>query len=297
MILTVCANICIDEYIRTDNTLILPAGKGVNVAISLSNIGLKPQCLMFMPEDSKKIFDSYLKQHDVLGHYELMNGKARINKKVIDKHGNITEYSGQCEPIHNELENSFIKKFEPLAKAAEYVVISGSLPAGASNDFYRKLIEIAGGQKCIFDSSRDALKEGIKARPLMIKPNIFEFNALTGKHYENEVEAVKECKNIIDEHGIKYILLSLGGEGALITDGKKAYSAYMNHDNIINTTGAGDSMVAASLKCLKDGMDIKDIIKHAITAATHKIGRLEPYITDTDYQNDIKTLEIKEIKW
>jgi 1-phosphofructokinase family hexose kinase len=292
MILTVCANVCIDEYIRTDNTLILPAGKGVNVAISLSNIGLQSQCLMFMPEGSKMIFESYLKQHNVIGHYELMKGKARINKKVIDTYGNITEYSGQCEPINKQLEESFIKKFEPLAKEAEYVVISGSLPAGATDDFYRRLIE-----KCIFDSSREALKEGIKARPLMIKPNIFEFNALTGKHYQNEVESLKECKNLIDEYGIKYILLSMGAEGALITDGKKAYSAYMNHDNIVNTTGAGDTMVAASLKCLKDGMDIKETLKYAITAATHKIGRLEPYITNTDYQKDVKTLKIKEIKW
>lgn len=297
MILTVCANVCIDEYIRTDNTLILPAGKGVNVAISLSNIGLNPQCLMFMPEESKLIFESYLKQHNVLGHYVMMKGKARINKKVIDKYGNITEYGGQCEPVDSKLEEDFIKKFEPLAKLADYVVISGSLPAGASNNFYKRLIEIAGGHKCIFDSSRDALKEGIKASPLMIKPNIFEFNALTGKHYENEVEAVKECKRLIDEYKIKYILLSMGGEGALITDGKKAYSAHMNKDNIVNTTGAGDTMVAASLKCIKDGLDIQEILKYAITAATHKIGHLEPYITDTSYQNDINKLEIKEIKW
>ena len=295
MILTVCANVCIDEYVRTDNTLVLPAGKGVNVAISLKNIGLDAQCLMFMPEESKDIFQAYLNDHNVKGHYIFTKGKARINKKVIDAYGNITEYSGSYEPVNKQLEQKFIEKFETLAKDAHYVVISGSLPAGASNNFYQKLINIAGGHKCILDSSREALKEGIAAKPLMIKPNIFEFNALTGRHYQNEQELVKECKNIIKKYGIKYILLSMGGDGALITDGQKAYSAHMNHDNIINTTGAGDTMVAATLKCLQDGQGIQDIIKSAVAAANHKIGHLEPYIKDTKYFEDAKPLTIKEI--
>jgi 1-phosphofructokinase family hexose kinase len=295
MILTVCANVCIDEYVRTDNTLILPAGKGVNVAISLKNIGLDAQSLMFMPEQSKDIFEAYLNEHNVKGHYQLTKGKARINKKVIDAYGNITEYSGSYEPVNKHLESKFIEKFEALAKDARFVVISGSLPAGASQDFYKKLINIAGGEKCVLDASREALKEGITARPLMIKPNIFEFNALTGRHYQNEQELVKECKNLINQYGVKYILLSMGGEGALITDGKKAYSAHMHNDNIVNTTGAGDSMVAASLKCILNGQDIQDILKCAIAAANHKIGHLEPYIKDTQYQNDSKTVLIKEI--
>ncbi|HEY8444482.1 MAG TPA: PfkB family carbohydrate kinase [Clostridia bacterium] len=295
MILTVCANVCIDEYVRTDNTLVLPAGKGVNVAISLKNIGLDSQCLMFMPQESLDIFQTYLKEHDVTGHYVLTKGKARINKKVIDAYGNITEYSGSYEPVDQKLEEEFIEKFEELSKDAQYIVISGSLPAGASNDFYKKLIEIAGGKKCILDSSREALKEGIKANPLMIKPNIFEFNALTGRHYQNEQEIVKECKNLVNNYGFKYILLSMGGEGALITDGKKAFSAHMNNDDIVNTTGAGDSMVAASIKCLKEGLGIEDILKCAVAAANRKIGHLEPFIKDTGYLEDAKKLNIKEI--
>jgi 1-phosphofructokinase len=295
MILTVCANVCIDEYVRTDNTLVLPAGKGVNVAISLKNIGLDSQCLMFMPQESLDIFRAYLNEHGVIGHYVLTRGKARINKKVIDAYGNITEYSGSYEPVDKNLEDEFIKKFEALAKDARYIIISGSLPAGASNDFYKKLIKIAGGDKCVLDSSREALKEGIQARPFMIKPNIFEFNALTGRHYQNEQEIVAECKNLISQYGFKYILLSMGGEGALITDGKKAFSAHMNNDNIVNTTGAGDSMVAASVKCIQEGKGLQDIIKCAVAAANHKIGHLEPFIKDTRYLQDAKTLIIKEI--
>lgn len=296
MILTVCANVCIDEYIRSDNTLILPAGKGVNVAISLSNIGVEVECLMFMPRESEMIFSKYLKEHNVKGHYEYLNGKARTNKKVIDMHGNITEYSGQCEQVNAELEQKFIEKFTPLAKRAEYVVISGSLPAGAQKDFYKRLINIAGGKKCIYDSSRDALKEGIAASPIMIKPNIFEFNALTGKHFENESQIILECKKYIDG-GIKFILLSMGSDGAIITDGVKAYSASMNNESIINTTGAGDAMVAASIRCLIKGNDIKEILKHAVCAATQKIGHLHPYITDTKYLNYIQNIQVKEIQW
>ncbi|HEY8424164.1 MAG TPA: PfkB family carbohydrate kinase [Clostridia bacterium] len=295
MILTVCANVCIDEYVRTDNTLVLPAGKGVNVAISLKNIGLDAQCLMFMPEESKDVFETYLNKHGVKGHYVLTKGKARINKKVIDAYGNITEYSGSYEPVNKQLEDIFIQKFESLAKDAEYIVISGSLPQGASSDVYKKLINIAGGDKCVLDSSREALKEGIAAKPLMIKPNIFEFNALTGKHYQSENEIVSECVNLINQYGVKYILLSMGGDGALITDGKRAYSARMSHDNIINTTGAGDSMVAASLERLKNGDDIQEILKCAVAAANYKIGYLEPYIKDTKYLEDAKTLQLKEL--
>lgn len=294
MVLSVCANVCIDEYIQGNNTLILPAGKGVNVAVSLKNIGVYTECLMLVPKKSSKLFKEHMEKYNIPAHYVLSSGEARRNRKIINSQGLVTEYSGTCDPVSSYSEQEFIKKFAELAPKADYIVISGSLPVGIKKDFYRKLIEIGGSHKCIFDSSRDALKEGIVAAPFMIKPNLFEFNSLSGKQFNNDIQILEECKKYISQ-GIKYILLSMGSDGAIITDGVKAYKANTFQSKIVNTTGAGDCMLAAAIKVLLEGGDIQSILSHAVSAASLKIGHEYPFITDLQYQDAINEISIREL--
>lgn len=294
MILAVCANVCIDEYIRPEGRTVLPAGKGINVAVSMKNIGLDVECLMFMPIKSASLFDDYLSDKGVKAHYVFTGGEARINKKVIDAYGHITEYSGTCEAVESKHQDEFLAKFAELARRADSVVISGSLPVGSDPAFYRRLIAAAGGDKCWFDSSREALELGLESKPFFIKPNIYEFNALTGTQNPDVADNLRDCKALI-ETGVKYVLLSLGGDGAIITDGVQSYYAKADSDDIINTTGAGDCMLSAAVQAMRVGYGIKDILIRAVAAATVKIEHNMPFIKDTKFLDSLGRVSIKEL--
>ncbi len=196
-------------------------------------------------------------------------GNSRQNLKLLDlKADEVTEIGGVGGEVDGSLLSEFIEKYTHLLNNAELVVLSGSAPHGVPSDIYATLITIAkkAGIKSILDADGDLLKNGIKAAPYMIKPNIFELQRLIGK--EVDEKALKSSAKELLDLGIELVTISMGKNGSVFSTQEQTLKVEALEIKGGCATGAGDSMVAASAFGITHGFDLSSIARYASAAGS-----------------------------
>jgi 1-phosphofructokinase/tagatose 6-phosphate kinase len=158
--------------------------------------------------------------------------------------------------------------FKKLLPETKILICTGGIPQGISVDIYRILMEMAKpfGIKTILDAENDVLKEGIKAKPDLVKPNLRELLNYSGRELKNMDDIMRSCKSIVSE-GVATIVASLGKDGALLLDNSLALYSKAPNVDVVNTIGCGDSMVAGFAVGFMRGYTISESLKLAMACA------------------------------
>jgi 6-phosphofructokinase 2 len=149
----------------------------------------------------------------------------------------------------------------------EYLVMSGSLPRGATPNVYAQLI-LAGKKKgayVVLDADGKALKESISYQPSCIKPNRHELSRLVGRDVETESEILTACQEI-HKLGVPYVLVSRGKDGLILSTEHERIKAVSPPIEVESTVGAGDSSVAGFVLAHSQGKDLVECIRLAAAA-------------------------------
>ena len=281
MITTVSLNPSIDRTIEVEKFTVgglnrvakqtdVAAGKGTNVAIVTAALGMESECIGFMYQEGGKLFEKRLLDSGAACDFLWCEGAVRVNVKVFDKSkGEITEIN-QSGSVVSEIQlGEMTELVNKHAMQADYLILTGSLPPGCPADYYYTLAETAAKANCrvILDADGDRLKYGLKAKPFLIKPNRYELEMLTGKELP-EIEDVLAAAEEIIAGGVGIVAVSMGGEGALICDGKQAYLAHGVKIDVKSTVAAGDSMIAGLASGFQQGWDMADAFRMGVAAAT-----------------------------
>ena len=305
----VCLNPSIDralmiegfEYGGTNRVLSsvdCAGGKGFNVAIAARKLGLKSAATGFVFSENGGIIIGSLKAEDVDNQTLNIPGSVRVNLKVYDKKTQVvTELNSKGEPAGAGVQKRLSSKIEELAEISEYMVFGGSVAPGLQDDIYYKLIGTAGkrGCRCILDAEGELLRKGIEAKPFMIKPNLFELQMLTGKELGSNGEIKAAAQEII-RSGVQIVLISLGGDGAMIVTKDEAWFAQGMKVAVKNTVGAGDTMVSGAVKGLLADGSAQEVLRQAAAAATCSITQEGTGLTDISTLSEIyKSIEISSI--
>lgn len=280
MILTVCPNPSIDCTIeldslnvgklnRIDNKVETYSGKALNVAIGVARLGGDVEATGFMFELHKKLFEHNLDIENVKHDFVLNRGSARVNYKIIDKKSMLTEINDKGENVERNKQTELLQKVKSLSKKAEVVVVSGSLPKGVEPTYYNELVKsIEDGCKIIVDTERDNMLEATMDREIfMAKPNLNELEAFYGLPVRTKRDMVRASKIYFDR-GVKNVLVSLGRDGALLTNGTESFFCRSENVAVNSTVGAGDSMVSAYSVGLVKGVNTEELLKMAVAAGT-----------------------------
>lgn len=283
MILSVCPNPSIDCTIeldnlsvgklnRIDNKVETYSGKALNVAIGVARLSEKCLATGFMFENSKHTFETNLKKEGVDYDFVYEKGNARVNYKIIDKKAMLTEINDRGDLVTAEKQAMLLALIKKHAPNAQTVVISGSLPKGVEPEFYGEMVKAVGSSaNVIIDTERKnmlcALSSG---NVFMVKPNISELEAFSGLTIRSYQDAVKASQKYLDK-GVQNVLVSLGADGAVFTNGRESYYCKSENVAVNSTVGAGDSMIAAVCVGLKRGVDIPELLKMAVSAGTAAI--------------------------
>lgn len=99
-----------------------------------------------------------------------------------------------------------------------------------------------------------------------LKPNRIEAEILSGIRIDSE-EDYKRATDLILSKGIKRVYLSLGADGVYYNDGVSQGHFQVVPGEIVNTTGSGDSFMAAVLWSYLNGLSFQDSTKAGISAA------------------------------
>lgn len=221
------------------------AGKGVNVAKVLSELGADVTLTGFLGADNDSLFTSLMSELGAADKFVRVPGSTRINVKLVEATGTVSDINFPGIEISEQAIAEFESTLWQLAEDHDYFVLAGSLPLGISPELCASWIEkLHGlGKKVLFDSSRAALAAGLDAKPWLIKPNDEELAEFVGRHLNTPAECQQAALELADK-GIKNIVVSMGEKGVMWLNQGQWLHAIPPTMSVVSTVGAGDTLVA-----------------------------------------------------
>lgn len=266
MIYTVTFNPSLDYVVSVDNfetgkvnrtceEIILPGGKGINVSIVLKNLGMESVPLGFVAGFTGVELRRLLTTHEISDRFiSVQEGISRINVKLrsLKVAGNgekvvseESEINGQGPKISEKEFEAFYQQIDGLEKD-DVLVLAGSIPTVLPATIYRDILARLQGKDIlvVVDATNDLLVNVLEYHPFLIKPNNFELGEVFGVDIRDKDEVITYARKLQDK-GARNVLVSMAGEGAvLVAEDGNAYKLEAPKGKVINSVGAGDSMVA-----------------------------------------------------
>lgn len=255
MIYTVTFNPSLDYIVRMDKFTageinrvsyeqVLAGGKGINVSIVLQNLGHKSTALGFLAGFTGEEIKSQLKSFGVRSEFvQLEKGFSRINVKA--KADCETEINGQGPDISEAKREELFAQLDKL-REGDTLVLAGSIPKTLPDDIYQKIMARLDGRgiRIIVDAEKNLLLNVLQYHPFLIKPNNHELGDMFGVKLTTKEEIIAYARKL-QEKGAQNVLISMAGDGAiLLTAEGTSYTCPAPKGKLVNSVGAGDSMVA-----------------------------------------------------
>jgi 1-phosphofructokinase len=277
MIKTVTMNPAIDKTMEIDNFRIgavnrissirLDAGgKGINVSKTIKALGGSSLAIGVLAGSNGEYIKSYLDYMGIDNDFLFAKGETRTNVKIVDKlKGTNTDINEPGADLSAEDLSLMEKKIFSDINSDSILVISGSIPANVSESIYQEWTERGkkAGARVLLDSDGELLREGIKAGPYLVKPNISELERLFGTKLDSRDKIVKSAKSLL-ETGVEMVVVSLGADGAVFVNRNKVIYSQGLMVDVRSTVGAGDAMVGALALALQRGYPFE----RAVTLST-----------------------------
>ncbi|MFR7986441.1 MAG: 1-phosphofructokinase [Clostridia bacterium] len=243
-------------------------GKGINVSTVLTNLGIENTALGFVSGFTGSALERGLKDAGLKTDFiHLEEGITRINIKLRMKQE--TEINTQGAAITESKLEALLGQLERL-KEDDTLVISGNIPNTLPDNIYEIMLKRLGGRgiRFVVDATGMLLKNVLKYRPFLIKPNRSELEELTESKIQNDADLEVGAKKLQDL-GARNVLVSLGGDGAyLLCENGKQFRVPAIREAVKNTVGAGDSMVAGFLAGYMRKKDYEYALKLGIAAGS-----------------------------
>lgn len=256
------------EVNRTQTELLYCGGKGINVSIVLKNLGFNSKALGFIAGFTGKEIEKRLNDLGCESDFiELVNGLSRINVKV--KAEEESEINGQGPLIDKAALDALFAQLNTLV-AGDILVLAGSIPNTLPSDIYEKIMAHLMDKDIhiIVDATCSLLLNVLKYKPFLIKPNNHELGEMFGVTLKSDDEIITYAKKLQDL-GAQNVLISMAGAGAiLLTSNKDVYKSQAPKGTVINSVGAGDSMVAGFLAGYLESGNLQKAFKMGVATGS-----------------------------
>ena len=244
--------IAVDHFVpgkinRTKEETMVCGGKGINVSTLLANLGYESTALGFVAGfTGEEIVRCCQKAGFHSDFIRVKEGMSRINVKM--KSDEETEINGMGPRITEKNAALLFEQLDEL-KAGDVLVLSGSIPSSIGSGIYREIMERLSGRgiQIVVDAEKHLLMEVLPLHPFLIKPNNHELEAMLDRTFTTKEELLEAAKEL-QARGARNVLVSMAGDGALLlTENGEIYKEGVCRGTVINSVGAGDSMVAGFL--------------------------------------------------
>ena len=258
MIYTVTFNPALDYVVRVEQLItghvnrttseeIYYGGKGINVSVLLQTLGLENVALGFIAGFTGDAIEQGIKSQGIKTEFiRLPEGISRINLKI--KADSETEINANGPSIPETAINELFEKLDKLVEG-DTLVLAGSIPSTLPDDIYEQIMERLFEKQIQFvvDATNDLLKNVLKYQPFLIKPNNHELGEMFGVTIETEEDIIRYAYEL-QKMGARNVLVSMASEGAILIDeNNMVHRMGVPSGKVVNSVGAGDSMVAGFL--------------------------------------------------
>ncbi|WP_262122364.1 1-phosphofructokinase [Anaerococcus sp. Marseille-Q5996] len=239
-----------------------PGDKGIIVSKLLKNLGEDPINLGFVGGFTGDYIVKSLENIGVKEEFTKIEGQSRINVKL--KYDTETEINAGGPDIKEDEMVDFFEKLQKL-NDNDTLIISGSIPKSLSKDFYKRVLDTKKIEFTV-DIAGEELLDYLSYNPLLVKPNIDELEAIF--HTKIDDRNILKYAKKLQTLGAQNVIISLGKDGSIFISDELNLKANSIESNLINSVGAGDSMVAGFIYGIKNGLSKKDAYKLAVACGT-----------------------------
>ena len=246
MIYTVTFNPAIDYIVhtgeielgrvnRTKNEEIYFGGKGINVSMVLSELGIKSKAFGFVAGFTGKAIEEGVSSAGIETDFvHLDKGFSRINVKI--KSSIETELNAQGPEISKEKIDELFRKLDEI-QSGDTIVLAGSIPSSLPSEIYEKILDYLKEKnvRAVVDATKDLLMNVLKYKPFLIKPNNFELGEMFGVELKSTDEIIEYARKLKEMGAV------------LLDENDKTHICGVCEGKVKNSTGSGDSMVAGFL--------------------------------------------------
>lgn len=280
MIVTVTMNPAIDKTVdvesfvhgglnRVKHIIVDAGGKGINVSKTIKALGGDSIATGFLGGNNGNAIANMLESEQVNAQFVIVDGETRINTKIVEADGTVTELNEAGPKIFEEEQKHFEEQLIQYAKEGTWFVLSGSVPTGVPKTIYgdiiRKMHEK--GAKVFLDADGELFTESLAAKPDIIKPNRVELEKYIGAEHSLTEEELLSVGNDLLDKGIGTVIISLGHEGALFLTKEQSLKCPAIYVKVQSTVGAGDALVAAFTYGMDMGEDFESCAKLGIATS------------------------------
>ncbi len=270
------------EVNRSESLQVHAAGKGLNVAQVLADLGHQLTVTGFLGESNPQAFEQLFAARGFTDEFVRVAGETRSNLKLAETDGRVTDINGPGLAVTEAQCDELLARLQRLAPAHDLVVVAGSLPRGIDSQWFVQLLNSlkALGVRVALDTSGVALRDGLATRPWLIKPNEEELAEARGVDLSGSSALLAEARRLQGE-GIEHVVISQGADGVSWFTADEALHAQPPKVQVVSTVGAGDSLLAGMLHGLLVGWPAERTLAHATAIAAQAVGQVGFGITDT----------------
>ncbi|MGM0844871.1 MAG: 1-phosphofructokinase [Bacillota bacterium] len=303
MIYTLTLNPSIDYFVTVDNLSLgetnrtehedkAPGGKGINVSRVLTSLGIKNKALGFIGGFTGQYILDELKKENIDTDFVAVEKDTRINIKLRGEQE--TEINGIGPEISSEAIRHLTSQLEVL-KEGDVLVLAGSIPSSMTGDYYEQAINQvkSRGVHVVVDTTKEKLLNVLKYQPFLIKPNQHELGDLFDVSINSKEEAIPYGKKLV-EMGAQNVIVSMGGKGTLYFNNNDAFFAPVPPGKLVNSVGAGDSVVAGFVAAYEQTGDALKSFKYG-AAAGSATAYSSGFCTKETIEELLKRIEIEPI--
>ncbi|WP_434648975.1 1-phosphofructokinase [Pseudomonas sp. D1-2] len=267
---------------RSDAMHAHAAGKGVNVAQVLADLGHTLTVSGFLGEDNAQVFETLFIQRGFVDAFIRVPGETRSNIKLAEQDGRITDLNGPGPVVDEAAQQALLERLEQIAPGHDAVVVAGSMPRGVSAQWLQALIMRLKqlGLNVALDTSGEALRVALAAGPWLIKPNTEELADALGCDVVTEVAQAQAAQRL-HAQGVEHVVISHGADGVNWFSVGSALHASPPKVTVASTVGAGDSLLAGMLHGLLAAHAPEQTLRTATAIAAMAVTQIGFGIHDT----------------
>lgn len=251
---------------RTKDVYYYPGGKGINVSRVLKRLDTDSVAIGYAGGFVGAYIERFLQDEGISTHFIETETITRINVKI--KAEVETELNGPGPVISMEDQQQLIEKIQSMEEN-DWFVLAGSLPEEIPVSFFEKIASVCAekGIRFVLDTSGPALKKLKQTKPFLMKPNDEELGELFDTTIQTKGEAFYYAKKLV-ALGVEHVVVSLGGDGALLVTKELSIAAKAPTGKVVNTVGAGDSLVAGFIAAYGEQKDAKEAFRFGVASGS-----------------------------
>ncbi|MFJ2410921.1 1-phosphofructokinase [Pseudomonas sp. NPDC087814] len=262
------------EVNRSEAMITHAAGKGVNVAQVLADLGHQVTVGGFLGEDNPQAFEMLIARRGFTDAFIRVPGETRSNIKIAEQDGRVTDVNAPGPLVSEQAQHALLEQLARIAPGYDAVVVAGSLPRGITPQWFQGLLQQLKnlGLKVALDTSGEALRAGLNAGPWLVKPNTEELADALG----HSTDAIRQ----LHRQGVEHVVVSDGAAGVSWYSPETALHATPPKVIVASTVGAGDSLLAGMLHGLLSGDTPEQTLGRATAIAAMAVTQIGFGITD-----------------